>query len=217
VLRRQDEAANSALRQAEIDAERQRKEAAEAADISRRRAELEAEQRCRDEMERVAAAEAARRNAENEEARRKAEERARVASATLNAEQRATFVRQVQQVLKQGRCYDGAVNGRSNEDTQGALDNFVANAGKKGKPKPARIELAKATAADFETWLGDANQVKGGICTPVPQPPKMKIAKPTRERAEPERRKAERPAAQPREPAAEKKFCWGPRNELKQC
>jgi len=65
---------------------------------------------------------------------------------------RAAFVRRVQNVLKESQCYDGAINGRSGE-TQDELDRFVASAHKKGKPKPARIELAKATAADFEAWL----------------------------------------------------------------
>ena len=175
---RQDEAAAAARRQAELDAERQRTEAAEA---SRRQAELEAEQRRKEETERVAAADAARRDAEAEEARRKAEENARVASATLNTEQRVVFVRQVQQVLKQGRCYDGAMNGHSNESTQDALDNFVANAGRKGKPKPARIELAKATAGDFETWLREAGAVTGNICAQKPKPPKQEVAKPARQ------------------------------------
>src|SRR5262249_9109967 len=112
-------------------------------------------------------------------ARQKEEERARAASATLNAEDRAAFVRQVQQVLRQGGCYDGASNGRSNEPTQDALDEFVARAAKKGKGKPVRIELAKATAGDFEVWLRDAGQVKGEVCTPAP-PPKPKVAKPQR-------------------------------------
>ena len=71
-------------------------------------------------------------------------------------------------MLKKGRCYDGAVNGRSSTDTQEALDDFVAGAGKKTKTKPARIELAKATAADFETWLRDAGTVAGDVCTPPP-------------------------------------------------
>jgi serine/threonine protein kinase len=203
--RRQEEAAAAAQRQAELDAERRREDEAAA----QRQAELEAERQRKAEEERIAAAEAAR---------QKEEERARSSSAALNAEERATFVRQVQQLLKQGGCYDGAMNGRAADTTQDALDEFVARAAKKGKVKPARIELAKATAGDFEAWLRDAGQVKGEVCTPAP-PPKPKVARPTREREEPvHRRRAERPVAEPRErePSSSgsgSKLCWGPRNE----
>jgi serine/threonine protein kinase len=202
--RRQDEAAAAARRQAELEAERRRQDEAAA----QRQAELEAERQRKAEEERVAAAEAAR---------QKEEERARVASATLNAEERATFVRQVQHLLKQGGCYDGAMNGRAAETTQDALDEFVAKAPKKGKVKPARIELAKATAGDFEAWLRDAGQVKGEVCTPAPTA-KPKVSRPAREREEPvQRRRAERPVAEPRrerEPSSSgPKLCWGPRNE----
>ena len=125
-------------------------------------------------------------------------------------------MRQVQQVLKQGGCYDGAMNGRAADTTQDALDEFVTKAAKKGKVKPARIELAKATAGDFEAWLRDAGQVKGDVCTPAP-PPKPRVARPAREREEPlHRRRAERPVAEPRErepSSSGPKLCWGPRNE----
>jgi hypothetical protein len=112
------------------------------------------------------------------------------------------------------------VNGRSDADTQEALDDFLANAGRKGRAKPARIELAKATTGDFETWLRDAGGVADNICVQKAKPPKPEVAtKPARQqqRVEPQRRRAERPAAEPREPAREKKFCWGPRNELNPC
>ena len=213
--RLQDEAAAAAAaaaqRLADLDADRRRQEAA---DASQRQADIEAAQRRRDEIERV---EAARLRADEEDAKRKADERVRFAAATLNADERVTFVRRVQQVLKQSRCYEGAVNGRS-DDTQDALDQFAAKADQKGATPPARIELAKATAGDFEAWLRDAGAVTGDVCVPKPKPPKPVIAKPTREREEPQRRRAERRAAEPREPApAEKKFCWGIRNELKEC
>ncbi|MBO0740476.1 MAG: serine/threonine protein kinase [Hyphomicrobiaceae bacterium] len=199
--RRQDEAAAAAQRQAELEAERRRE------DEAQRQAELEAERQRKADEERVAAAEAAR---------QQEEERARVASATLNAQERATFVRQVQQLLKQGGCYDGAMNGRAADTTQDALDEFVAKAANKGKAKPARIELAKATAGDFEAWLRDASQVKGEVCTPA-APPKPKVVRPTREREEPaQRRRVDRPVAEPRErepSSSGTKLCWGPRNE----
>ena len=91
--RRQEEATAAAQRQAALDAEKRRQEEAAAAsqrkptEARSARPELEAEQRRKDEAERVAAADAARRDAE---------ERARVATATLSADERATFVRQVQ-------------------------------------------------------------------------------------------------------------------------
>ena len=157
---------------------------------SQRQAELEAEQRRKDEAERVAAA-----------ARRDAEERARVATATLSADERATFVRQVQEVLKKGRCYDGAINGRSNTGTQEALDDFVAGAGKEIKTKPVRIELAKATAGDFEAWLRAAGEFKGDLCAAKPKPPK-EVAKTPRQHDEendqqPRRQVTAKPQAEP--------------------
>jgi colicin import membrane protein len=201
---RQQEAAAAAQRQAQRQAERQ-------AELE---AELEAARQKKALEERIAAAEAQRRTEE---------ERGRMASATpLNADGRAAFVRAVQQALKQGGCYDGSANGRSNETTQDALDAFsrAANRGR-GKAKPARIELAKATASDFEVWLRDAGEVKGAVCTPTPILPKPRVAKPLRERDEPaQSRRAERRIAEPRqrEPSSsETKFCWGPRNELSVC
>ena len=190
--RRQKEAAAASQRQADLDAERRQRDAAEAAAASQRQAELEAEQRRKDEAERVAAADAARRDAE---------ERARVASATLSADERATFVRQVQEVLKKGRCYDGAINGRSNNGTQEALDDFVSGAGKEIKTKPVRIEVAKATAGDFEAWLRVAAEIKGDLCAAKPKPPK-EVAKTPRQRdaesnPQPRRQVTAKPQAEP--------------------
>ena len=230
---RQDEAAALAKRQAEIDAERRRQDEAAAQrraeleaerhrqdEAAQRQAELEAERRRQDEAAQLEAER--QRKAEEERvaaaaaARQKEEERTRVASAALDAEERATFVRQVQQQLKKGGCYDGAMNGRAAEPTQDALDEFVAKAAKKGRVKPARIELAKATAGDFEAWLRDAGQVKGEICAPAPTV-KPKVTRAAREREEPaQRRRSERPVAEPRErepSSSGSKLCWGSRNE----
>jgi multidrug efflux pump subunit AcrA (membrane-fusion protein) len=207
--RRQDEAvaAAAASRQAELDLERRQKEAAEAA---QRQADFEAEERRKAEAERVAAEDAARRKAEEDE-KRQAEERVRTASAVLSAEERSTFVRRVQLVLKDSKCYDGGINGSSGE-TQDDLNRFVASAHKKGRPKPARIELAKATASDFEAWLRDADDNKGVVCS-APTPPKaQEAAKPKphkqqeaarprsprqREREEAPHQRAERPEREP--------------------
>ena len=81
----------------------------------------------------------------------------RTAGAVLGTDERATFVKRVQMVLKRGRCYDGAVSGRS-IDAQEGIDRFVAAAAQKGNANIARIELAKATAADFDAWLREASE-----------------------------------------------------------
>ncbi len=87
------------------------------------------------------------------------------AGAALDAAHRAAFVKRVQTALKHSRCYDGAVNGRS-ADAQPALDRFVAGAGQQGRAKPARIDLARATAAEFEAWLAEADRIRGEVCAP---------------------------------------------------
>ena len=90
----------------------------------------------------------------------------RIASTVLNTEEREAFVKRVQEVLKQNNCYEGAING-SSDDAQKSLDRFIKSARLKGKDKPARIELAKASAGDFDSWLNDANDIKGGLCDVV--------------------------------------------------
>jgi hypothetical protein len=80
----------------------------------------------------------------------------------------------VQEVLKRARCFDGAVNGRGG-DTQESLDRFAESAGKKSAAKPRHIELAKASVGDFESWLKDADAIKGEVC-PVSKPPPAKVA-----------------------------------------
>src|SRR5262249_10233244 len=110
----------------------------------------------------AAAEEAARREAETDKSKFEAPQR--VASSVLNAEERATFVKRIQEVLKQSRCYDGAING-SSDDAQKSLDRYIDSARQHGQDKPARIELAKATAADFDLWLKDAGVIKGSLCS----------------------------------------------------
>jgi hypothetical protein len=113
----------------------------------------------------AAKAEAARKAYAEAEERRKEQERARIAATALEADERATFVKRVQMVLKQGPCHDGAVSGRS-VDAQDGLDRFVAAVGQRGNANVTRIELAKATAADFEAWLREASEVRGQVCAP---------------------------------------------------
>jgi hypothetical protein len=234
VAGRQDAAQAEARRVAEQAAERKRAdEARTAADAdSRRKADeavLQADEERRREEERVAAeqqrkaeedrvaAEDARRKADAEaEERRREEERVRVASLTLNANDRAVFVRRVQQVLKQGGCYEGAINGRGPE-TQDELDRYIASAKRSGKADLPRIELAKASTADFENWLRDAEPIKGSLCAtrPKPRDESAKVQRRREEAAEREERpraRAERREAEPRE-SSSPKMCWGPRNE----
>ena len=161
---------------AEADARRRAEEAraSEQADAARRKAESEAQARAEmeararlEEEQRTAALEEALRK--QEEARRSAEAAEKVRLATIpEGEMRAGFVRNVQQVLKQARCYDGTITGRS-EDTQEALDRFVANVQRRGGSTLQRIELTKAGVGDFESWLRDADASKGVQCAPKPE------------------------------------------------
>ena len=217
--RRRQDAAAAARRQADLDAERLRQEMAEVA-----RRQTEAEQRHKEEMARIAAEsrqiEEARR-ASAAEARQMEEERTRVAAATLTAEERATYVKRIQTALKQSQCYDGAANGRIG-DTQEGLDRYLLGSDQKGKARPPRLELAKATASDFDAWLRHAEELKGDICAAKPKPAKPEVArtkpevaKPPRRREESQRARVERPAPEPRE--APQKLCWGYKQELKPC
>jgi serine/threonine protein kinase len=234
--RRQDEAAAVAQRQASAEAERQRRETAEAAerqaslDLERQRREAaDAAQRQADaDAERAAAEENARREAAAEEERRRADDNQRVASLTLNADDRAAFVKRIQTVLKQGRCYDGAINGRVG-DTQSDTDRFVATTSKMGRSRPMHIELAKATASDFEAWLRDAAEISGDVCVPKARPPKPEVVRPARheptrqarQREEAPRARPERRAAEPRESSSSGgggKVCFGGgRTEIVAC
>jgi hypothetical protein len=156
-------------------------------DAARRQAELDAERRRSQDAEPIAATEAEAARKTEAEGRRKEQERARIDAAVLGTEERATFIKRVQVVLKQGRCYDGAVSGRSG-DAQESVDRFVAAAGQKGNGNVARIELAKATAADFEAWLREASETKGQVCAAGGSSAKPQAAKaPARRDAENER------------------------------
>src|SRR5262249_468748 len=101
-----------------------------------------------------------------------------------NAEERATFVKRIQEVLKQSKCYEGAING-SSEDAQQSLDRYIKSAHQHGKDKPANIKLAKATASDFDSWLKQADPIKDGPCATAPEK-EHTVSKPSR-REEPRR------------------------------
>ena len=166
--------AAAARKKADDDRVRQEAEARRLADAAaaKKRADEEAqakrEQEERVAAEKAAAADAARRQAEAEAERSKTEDPQRVSAATLNTDERATFVKKIQEVLKQSKCYEGAING-SSDDAQKSLDRYVKTAHQKGKEKPVRIELAKATASDFDSWLREADEIKGGLCSPPPE------------------------------------------------
>jgi serine/threonine protein kinase len=191
-------------RQAELDARERRAqgqvkagkeaEAARAANAARQ-AELEAEGR-------RANAERARKEAQDREEQRQADEsraeaeRRRLA-ALPSEEDRAAFVRHIQELLQKASCYDGDLNGRS-EDAQKALDRWLES--QKGLRNPVRIELATATVGDFESLLRSAEEIKGEICTPQKPP-----SSPTPQRPATSRPREEVPslAARQHEPRGE--------------
>jgi serine/threonine protein kinase len=197
--RRKEQADAEARRKAEAAAEAKRKEQADAEE-KRRIAALEQERRKEQaaadsklkEERRIAALEETRRADE----KRKEDERVRLA-ALPDDDARAEFVRKIQQVLKRSRCYDGAVTGLST-DAQDGLDKFVDKAHQRGKSKPVRIELAKATVGDFETWLKDADALKEGLCAPVAKPaekPAVKaVERPSAPKPRPPQYSAPRPS-----------------------
>jgi hypothetical protein len=159
--KRQEEARLAALEEA-----RRRDEAA------RRQAELET--RRKEEM-RIAAL----------EEKRKEDERLRLATIPDDAA-RTAFVRRVQQALSRTGCYSGPDNGNTG-DAQKGLDMLVDTANKRGKTVPPRIELAKASTGDFESWLSGAAAIKGELCLPPAKSPVPTAIKAKPERATPER------------------------------
>ncbi|HEY7083225.1 MAG TPA: protein kinase [Hyphomicrobiaceae bacterium] len=156
------------------------------ADEERARQETEAKR----EQARIAAAKIAAEEADKS----KLEDPQRVGSSVLNAEERATFVKRIQEVLKQSRCYEGAING-SSDDAQKSLDRYIKSVRSQGKDRPARIELAKASAGDFDSWLREADDIKGGLCS-LPREKRPAVSKP-QHREEPRRTHAAEPRARP--------------------
>ena len=193
-----------AAAQKRADEERARQEAeakriAEAAAKKRadeERARLEAEakraEQARIDAAKVAAEEVARREADADKSKLEAPQR--VASSVLDAEERAIFVKRIQKVLKQSRCYEGAING-SSDDAQKSLDRYIKSVRLQGKDRPESIELAKASASDFDSWLKEADDIKGGLCSP-PREKRPTASKP-QHREEPRRAHAAEPRARP--------------------
>jgi hypothetical protein len=114
----------------------------------------------RKEERRIAALEETRRNEE----KRKEDERR--LGALPDDDKRAEFVRKIQLVLKQNRCYDGSLTGRSN-DAQEGVNKFVENAqqARQSQAWPDRASQSHGRRT-YETWLKDADTVKDGLRTP---------------------------------------------------
>jgi hypothetical protein len=221
VMQKADEDMQARVR-AEIDAKRKAEQAAQAreqADAAKRKLEEDAAARAReeaqakrDEEQRSAAEEARRKEKEAETLRNAEQERL---AAIPDGDKRAVFVRSVQQVLKQNRCYEGAISGRSG-DAQEGLDKFVANAQRRGGSTLGRIDLAKASVGDFELWLRDAGAVKGAQCTPPPER-KVPVAKAPVARTPERTSQADRPrraesSSNADQSGGDKKVrCWGGR------
>jgi serine/threonine protein kinase len=193
--------AEAARKKADEERARQAAEAKRLAEVAAAKKKAEDEERARQAAEAKRLAEvAAARKKDEEAARRVAEleksktgpEPERVAFTTLNAEERASFVKRIQTVLRDSKCYAGDIDGKT-DDAQKGLDRYVKTARLKGKQRPGRIELAKATGSDFDSWLKDADDIKGSLCAPPPV--KREEAKSDRSE-EPKRRKS----AEPRPP-----------------
>jgi len=193
--------AAAAKKKADDERVRQEAEAKRLADAAaaRKKADDEAqakrEQEQRIASEKTAAADAARRQADADMEKSKIEDPTRVASITLNTQERTTFVKRVQEVLKQSKCYEGDING-STDDAQKSLDRYVKTARLKGKEKPERIELAKASASDFDSWLRESDDIKGGLCSP-PSEKKPVQSKPVQAKTQETPRRQQ--AAEPRQ------------------
>ena len=102
-------------------------------------------------------------------ATKKTEETARTMTTDLNAEQRASYVKRIQTILKHKRCYDGPING-SSEEAQKGLDRYLNKVGPKTKAPPFRMQVANATAGDFDSWLLAVEAIKGAGCAPAAKP-----------------------------------------------
>jgi len=177
------------------EAERVRKEAEVAAATAKR---VEEE---RIAAEKRAAEAAAARKAEEQRIAAidpgKTENSTTAPAPTLSDDDRATFVKRVQEVLKGSRCYDGAVDGDSSTDAQQALDRFIDGARKKGMEKPVRIELAKATGGDFDTWLRETDGLTGDLCARPKAPPAARKEQ-RKETAKEQRKEPQKTQKEPR-------------------
>jgi serine/threonine protein kinase len=184
--KRQEAERLAAAQRAAEERARREAEAKRAADAAAAAAKQKAEEEAaKRQAERLAAAQReaeAKQAAEAAEAAAKRKEAERLAAvqpppnetdrgasaADLDADKRTAFVKRIQIVLKQNACYQGNING-SSDDAQKGLDRYLDHARLKGKEPPARIELAKASASDFDAWLRDVADLKGRMCAVKPK------------------------------------------------
>ncbi len=193
---RQEEERQRVAREAE--AERERKEAeARRAEQARLLAELEEERRKQEEerQAKLAQAEEERKRAEEARLKQEEEEAARKKSEVAGTSERAgefdvaalepnkvvpagdarrQYLIKMQTALKDGKCYDGKLNGDIG-DASGALEKFETTYTKQ-KGKPQAINLASATAGEFEGWLNWFGRLEGFVC---PKPPAVEKKKST--------------------------------------
>ncbi|MFA5949447.1 MAG: protein kinase [Hyphomicrobium sp.] len=200
-------------------AEEVRRKAERLAEEQRLIAEREAQERKRQEEERarVAAeterlrkekeAEAARVKAAEDEARRKeaetqqstvlsgqaADAGSKVAALTppLSNWDRTRYVSRVQEALKRGDCYKGALDGDI-PATSAALGRLASSL--KSEPKP--LNLAQATVSDYDDWLTWFDSLRSFSCERPPELGKPD-PKPTDVAPKPHREQAPPPRAKP--------------------
>ena len=115
----------------------------------------------------------------------------------LNAQERATFVKKIQEVLKRSKCYEGDVDRQQRRCPEG-VNRCLKAVRQKGKDKPQRIELAKATASDFNSWLHSRRQHRGRICMPDAGPKTNTSAPPRMAKQPPVSRERRAERAPPR-------------------
>lgn len=90
-------------------------------------------------------------------------------AGTVSEEERTILLRRVQDVLNRSSCYDGTID-EDIDRAQDGLNRLIEAADKSAKVKLARLELAKASAADFKTWLANAAAVRDNLCRPMAMP-----------------------------------------------
>lgn len=157
--------------------ERQKQEAErKAAEEKRERDRIEKDERERKEK------------AAAEEQRRKAEQ-VRLQSRPSAEEERA-YMMQAATLLKKHKCFEG-LSEEVAGDAQKAIARLEQGLVRIGRAKFPHLELAKATVAEFDTWLKEAETLKGEVCV-APPPHRPPVAQP---------RAAPRPAG-PRAPGS---------------
>ena len=129
--RGKEEAADARQRQIDIEEARRRRDLVDAAEAERRKDEAAAEEKRREER-RIAALEDARRSEE----KHKTDDLRRLA-ANPTDDERAVFVKRIQEALKRNQCYSGNITGRT-DDAQPGVDRFIENPSRMAMPSSRR-------------------------------------------------------------------------------